>query len=89
MERVDLVCLGDSIVYGYGVSPRYAWPYLASKTLGINILNKGENGDTADGMNVRFMKDVVWNHPKDVFVMAGATIFLWGFHRPIQEKVWI
>ena len=78
MERVDLVCIGDSIVYGYGVSPRYAWPYLASKTLGINILNKGENGDTADGMNVRFMKDVAWNHPKDVFVMAGANDILMG-----------
>ena len=59
METVDLVCLGDSIVYGYGVSGRYAWPYLASQALGIHILNKGENGDTADGMNVRFMEDVV------------------------------
>lgn len=78
METVDLVCLGDSIVYGYGVSSRYAWPYLASKTLGINILNKGENGDTADGMNVRFMEDVVWNHPKEVFVMAGANDILMG-----------
>ena len=78
METVDLVCLGDSIVYGYGVSGRYAWPYLASQALGIHILNKGENGDTADGMNVRFMEDVAWNHPKDMFVMAGANDILMG-----------
>lgn len=78
MERTDLVCLGDSIVYGYGVSERYAWPFLASRELGIHILNKGENGDTADGMNVRFMEDVVWNHPKEVFVMAGANDILMG-----------
>ncbi|WP_178623439.1 GDSL-type esterase/lipase family protein [Frisingicoccus sp.] len=78
METVDLVCLGDSIVYGYGVSSRYAWPYLASQALGIHILNKGENGDTADGMNVRFMDDVVWNHPKEVFIMAGANDILMG-----------
>ncbi|WP_418751143.1 GDSL-type esterase/lipase family protein [Frisingicoccus sp.] len=78
MERTDLVCLGDSIVYGYGVSERYAWPCLASRELGIHILNKGENGDTADGMNVRFMEDVVWNHPKEVFVMAGANDILMG-----------
>lgn len=78
MERTDLVCLGDSVVYGYGVSERYAWPCLASRELGIHILNKGENGDTADGMNVRFMEDVVWNHPKEVFVMAGANDILMG-----------
>ena len=78
METVDLVCLGDSIVYGYGVSGRYAWPCLASQALGIHILNKGENGDTADGMNVRFMEDVVWNHPKEVFIMAGANDILMG-----------
>ena len=89
MERVDLVCLGDSIVYGYGVSSRYAWPYLASKTLGINILNKGENGDTADGMNVRFMKDVAWNHPKSICHGGSQRYSYGGFHRSIQEKVWI
>lgn len=86
MERTDLVCLGDSIVYGYGVSERYAWPCLASRELGIHILNKGENGDTADGMNVRFMEDVVWNHPKEVFVMAGANDILMGIPQAHTER---
>ena len=85
METIDLVCLGDSIVYGYGVSSRYAWPYLASQALGIHILNKGENGDTADGMNVRFMEDVVWNHPKEVFIMAGANDILIGISQSLTR----
>ena len=60
MSMLDMVCLGDSIVYGYGVDYRNAWPYLASERLGLSIMNKGENGDTSAGMNARFMEDVVW-----------------------------
>ena len=48
MAAIDLVCLGDSIVYGYGTYPMGAWPRLAGEALGIRILNQGENGDTAD-----------------------------------------
>ena len=29
-------------------------------------------------MNVRFMEDVVWHHPKEMFVMAGANDILMG-----------
>ena len=78
MVRPDLVCLGDSIVYGYGVHPRFAWPRVASERLGIQILNRGINGDTSAGMRARFAEDVLWNHPKAVFVMAGANDILMG-----------
>lgn len=81
MAKIDLVCLGDSIVYGYGTHPGGAWPYLAGEALGIHILNKGENGDTADGMNVRFMEDVIFSRPKEVFMMAGANDILMGIPR--------
>lgn len=78
MGQTDLVCLGDSIVYGYGVHPRYAWPRVVSERLGIHVLNRGENGDTSAGMRARFNCDVIWNHPKEVFVMAGANDILMG-----------
>ena len=78
VSRAYLVCLGDSIVYGYGVDFRNAWPYIASERLGIHILNKGENGDTSAGMNARFSQDVLWEHPKEVFIMAGANDILMG-----------
>ena len=78
MATVDLVCLGDSIVYGYGTDFQNAWPYVASQRLGIHILNKGENGDTSAGMNARFTSDVIWEHPKEVFIMAGANDILMG-----------
>lgn len=78
MAKVDIVCLGDSVVYGYGTYRECAWPWLAGKKLGLHILNKGENGDTADGMNVRFDEDVIFNRPKEVFIMAGANDILMG-----------
>ena len=40
MVGPDLVCLGDSIVYGYGVHPRFAWPKVAADRLGMSILNR-------------------------------------------------
>lgn len=78
MKSVDFVCLGDSIVYGYGVHPRDAWPMLVSKRLGLQMLNKGENGDTTAGMRARFTSDVLYEHPKAVFVMGGANDILMG-----------
>lgn len=78
MNPLDFVCLGDSIVYGYGVSTRDAWPAIVSRRLGIQILNKGENGDTTAGMRVRFACDVLWNRPKAVFIMGGANDILMG-----------
>ena len=78
MVQPDLVCIGDSIVYGYGVHPRFSWPRVASERLGITILNRGINGDTSAGMSARFSEDVLWNHPKEVFIMAGANDILMG-----------
>lgn len=82
MNTVDLVCLGDSIVYGYGTDAHSAWPYVAAKRLGIRILNRGENGDTAAGMNARFSEDVLREHPKEVFIMAGSNDILMGTDLP-------
>lgn len=78
MNPLDFVCLGDSIVYGYGVSERDAWPMIASKRLGLQMLNKGVNGDTSAGMRARFACDVLWNRPKAVFIMGGANDILMG-----------
>ena len=38
------VFLGDSLIYGYGVSPRDNWVYKLKNTLNLNLYNKGING---------------------------------------------
>ena len=35
------VFLGDSLIYGYGVSPRDNWVYKLKNTLNLNLYNKG------------------------------------------------
>ena len=42
-----IVCLGDSLTYGYGVSRSKVWTKLAEDKLHIEIINEGICGDTS------------------------------------------
>lgn len=53
------VFLGDSLIYGYGVSPRDNWVYKLKNTLNLNLYNKGINGSTTTDMLIRFEEDVL------------------------------
>lgn len=37
---MKLVCIGDSLTYGYGVPSNACWVELLNKNLGWNTLNK-------------------------------------------------
>ena len=73
-----IVCLGDSITYGYGAYPEDAWPARASALTGMELINCGINGDTAAGMLWRFYEDVAALKPDICLVMAGANDLLNG-----------
>lgn len=69
-----IVCIGDSLTYGYGVTRTAAWPALVSYIWQkVEIINRGINGDTTDGMLARFEKDVLEEYPDVVFVMGGSN----------------
>lgn len=74
-----IVCIGDSLTYGYGVRRSVVWTAVASRILqdnlekGVEILNKGINGDTTSGMLARFETDVLAENPKRVFIMGGSN----------------
>lgn len=53
------VFLGDSLIYGYGVSPKDNWVYKLKNTLNLNLYNKGINGSTTTDMLIRFEEDVL------------------------------
>lgn len=76
MKRI--VCIGDSLTYGYGAFAADAWPYIASRRLGIDCINKGENGETTAGMLARFQKDVLELSPDGVVIMGGSNDILQG-----------
>ena len=67
-----IVCIGDSLTYGYGVRRAVVWTALALREMsGIEIINRGMNGDTTGGMLARFDADVAENAPDVAFLMGG------------------
>lgn len=75
---MKMICIGDSLTYGYGVSNSECFISLVNKKLHINILNKGINGDTTSGIMSRSYKDIIQNHPSHVLIMIGHNDFLSG-----------
>lgn len=73
----SIVCIGDSLTYGYGVSTKSSWVELLRKKLNnVNVINAGVNGDTTIGMVNRFTEDVVYNNPDIVVILGGTNDFL-------------
>ncbi len=78
MNKLKIVCIGDSLTYGYRVRRSKTWINLTEKELKINIENKGISGDTTGGMLARFREDVISKKPKIVFIMGGSNDIITG-----------
>jgi lysophospholipase L1-like esterase len=70
---MKIVCLGDSLTYGYAISRRFIWTKVAAELTGFDFVNKGINGDTTGGMLSRFQKDVLDQKPDALIVIGGAN----------------
>jgi lysophospholipase L1-like esterase/GNAT superfamily N-acetyltransferase len=71
--NIKIIAIGDSITYGYPYDPEKSWVALAAEKLNLNLLNKGINGDTTDGMLHRFNKDVLHYKPSHVIILGGTN----------------
>lgn len=71
--NLKIVCIGDSLTYGYKLRRSEVWTKLIEKKYDVEVLNKGINGDSTAGMLSRFYRDVVENKPSYVFIMGGAN----------------
>ena len=74
-----LVCIGDSLTYGFGACKDDAWPGIVGQRLGICSINKGQNGDFTSGMAARFDEDVIAFKPDTVMIMGGSNDILNGW----------
>ncbi len=73
-----VVCFGDSLTYGYGVLPDQVWHQQIKKHFGIRILNRGRNGDSLLGMQIRLFRDVLDSSADFCFFMAGSNDLMMG-----------
>jgi len=75
---MKLICIGDSLTYGYGIPRRDTWVTLAAARTGIELVNAGINGDTTGGMLARFQSHVISKHPSAVLIMGGSNDMMTG-----------
>lgn len=73
-----IVCIGDSLTYGFGAYSDDAWPYRAQQRLGITCINRGENGETTSEMNLRFYEDVILQKPDMAVILGGSNDLILG-----------
>lgn len=73
---MKLICLGDSLTYGYGVPRKKTWVHLLGESLKAEVINAGISGDTTGGMLTRFQRDVIDQGGSHVFLMGGANDIL-------------
>lgn len=70
-----IVCLGDSITSGVGAEPGQPFPALLSEKLGVEVINAGVAGDTAEAGLAR-VGDVLALDPWMVIVELGGNDIL-------------
>ncbi|QAA31281.1 GDSL-type esterase/lipase family protein [Clostridium manihotivorum] len=75
---MKVICIGDSLTYGYGLPPSKGWVSLLSALTTHEIINKGINGDTTVGILSRFYRDCIELRPDIAIIMAGTNDLLTG-----------
>ena len=73
-----IVCIGDSITYGYQVEGSLTWIGTLRREQEINLLNVGLDGDTTENMLMRFHEHVVDIQAKAVLIMGGGNDIMGG-----------
>lgn len=71
--KAVVVCLGDSLTYGYPYGPRHSWVYYAAHHCPLNLINAGVNGETVEEMNNRFQREVLDRQPTAVVILGGTN----------------
>ncbi len=83
MTKLKLVCLGDSLTFGFKMTRNNTWPQILEENLKIKVINKGICGDTTGGMVSRFGRDVLDEKPTHLLLMGGANDLIFNVPMPI------
>lgn len=72
-NEMKIVCLGDSITWGFPFGPSASWVTMLGNALGGEVINKGINGNTTSDMLWRFERAVINYEPTHVIIMGGSN----------------
>ncbi len=72
-KKTKIVCLGDSITWGFPFGPAVSWVSMLQDSLGVEVINKGINGNTTSDMLRRFDRAVLSYEPTHIVIMGGAN----------------
>jgi lysophospholipase L1-like esterase len=75
-KEAVLLCLGDSLTYGYGATAGTGYPQQLEQLTGYVTKNAGINGDTAEGALARLPGLLQENTPGLVLISIGGNDFL-------------
>lgn len=81
-----MICLGDSITYGYPFGPGFSWVNQLCRKTGLRLVNKGINGDTNHDLLRRFKKDVISCAPTHVHILSGINDAWLGLDQTASQK---
>lgn len=71
-----IICFGNSITKGVGVSESYAYPSFLAELLNREVINAGVSGDTTFTALKRMEEDVLNKNPALVVIELGGNDFL-------------
>jgi len=77
-KEAVLLCLGDSLTFGYGAAVGTGYPQQLEQLTGYVTKNAGVNGDTAEGALARLPGLLQENAPGLVLISIGGNDFLRG-----------
>jgi len=72
-----IICLGDSLTWGYPYGPEVSWVNLLPGLYDLEAVNRGINGNTTGEMLERFDRQVVQKKPQYVIITGGANDVFW------------
>ncbi len=80
---MKLVCIGDSLTFGFKMTRNNSWPQIIEENLKIEVKNEGVCGDTTSGMLSRFRHDVVDKKPTHVLIMGGSNDLIFQLSKSV------
>jgi acyl-CoA thioesterase-1 len=82
-KGTNIICFGDSITFGYGVSSGEDYPSMLAKIVPLTVINAGIDGDTTTEALKRLDSDVISRKPRLVIIEFGGNDFLRGIHNEV------